>query len=88
MSQSRPTTVHRFVVRQTVEESILGLRRGSDGSGRDAAGGDARAGASSSSANSPGRSSRAPNGGSPNKRARKVEEAKVLSWETVHALFS
>ena len=89
MSQTRETTVHRFVVRDTIEESILGLRKAgaatesatpavTDGSGAE---GSAAPGSHSARA-------AAQAGGSPSKRTRKVEESKVLSWDTVQALFS
>ena len=83
MSQTRPTVVHRFVMRDTIEESILGLRQASADAAADAAADDATdptspaRGASGSAA-----------AGSPNKRQRRAEESKLLSWETVQALFS
>ena len=108
MSQTRATTVHRFVVQQTIEENILGLRTSSQpgeggGGGGGGGGGSDGGGGSRSEANrashtgrareahstSPGSPRAAHSAGSPNKRARKsCEESKVLSWETVHALFS
>jgi hypothetical protein len=89
MSQTRETTVHRFVVCDTIEETIFGLRKAgaatecaspavTDGSGAE---GSAAPGSHCARA-------AAQAGGSPSKRKRKVEESKVLSWDTVQALFS
>ena len=115
VSQTRPTVVHRFVIKGTVEEAILGLRhqppqgpsRDDDAAG--ASGGDARGGEnggehgahclpcgnghaagvgspSSKRGAGTGAVASSPNRASPNKRARRVEESKMLSWETVVAL--
>ena len=78
MSQTRPTAVHRFVMRGTIEEAILGLGRQ----------GGARADAGGQGASDRGPASGGGSGGSPCKRQRRADESKVLSWETVNALFS
>ena len=64
MSQTRPTTVHRFIVAGTVEEAIYRLRERS---------GEEEEGAAGLS--------------SPNKKAKRVEEAKTLTWEQLQYLF-
>ena len=79
MSQTRPTIVHRFVMKDTIEEAIVGLRRANDAAGADDA-------ASGGGAPSPGRGSGVGGVGSPSKRPRRSEESKLLSWETVQAL--
>ena len=84
MSQTRPTVVHRFVMRATIEEAILGLRQQAD----DDTGGSQSASQGSQGPTSPSRGAAAGSGGSPTKRQRRSEESKVLSWETVSALFS
>ena len=72
MSQTRPTVVHRFVMRGTIEEKISGAAAARSSGGNDGA--------------SPSRGTAA-GGGSPNKRARRAaEESKFLSWETVEIL--
>jgi hypothetical protein len=89
MSQTRPTFVHRFMMRGTIEEAILGLREAegdgecrSQGQGGGSGGGGGGGGAVAAS---PGKSP-----GSPSKRARRESSGKVnpmLSWETVQSLF-
>ena len=64
MSQTQPTTVHRFIVAGTVEEAIYRLRERSSEEEEGAAG-----------------------VGSPNKKAKRVEEAKTLTWEQLQYLF-
>lgn len=99
MSQTRETTVHRFVVQDTIEESILGLRSvDDDGECVDGAdNGDDALPASPRARRAVTVSRGSPNitpskgAGSPSKRARKegkVEEAKLLSWEQLHRLFN
>lgn len=73
ISQTRPTCVHRFIVRGSIEEAILSLHRrfpvptGQSGEG---VAGAAEAGAS------------------PDKRtARWAEEGQALSWDELDALF-
>lgn len=86
MSQLKPTTVHRFVVRGTIEEAIVGLRSKEGGVALEAD--TINDGTLQSASNDQGQFPLA-GAGSPSKRAtRKVEEAKVLSWDHVVALFS
>ena len=88
MSQTRPTVVHRFVMRDTIEESIHKLRTQESHIGGGAAVDDDARHSSSNEASvvSPRRSVTGASG-SPNKKQRRVaEESKFLSWETVQAL--
>ena len=94
MSQTRPTVVHRFVIRGTIEEAILGMRRSSSEEGDEEAsasgGGGGRGCHDAEVATSPDARKGSPSkgAGSPNKRARRAEESKLLTWETVQALVS
>ena len=85
MSQTRPTTVHRFVVTDTIEESIRRMRQRAAA----AAASGAPAAAAANDGAAAGGAASASGAGSPTKRgARRVEEAKVLSWDHVLQLFS
>ena len=85
MSQTRPTIVHRFVMKDTIEEAIVGLRRATDAAAEPGAD-DAASGGGAPSPGSGGRGSGVGGVGSPSKRPRRSEESKMLSWETVQAL--
>ena len=88
MSQTRPTTVHRFVARNTIEEAIHNLRKQADNEEHDesGSGNGGGGGPSSGGLGSPTRGGGASHHSSPNKRQRRAEGS--LSWETVQALFS
>ena len=86
MSQTRETTVHRFVVRDTIEETIFGLRKATECASPAVTDGNGAEGSAAPGSHCARAVAQA--GGSPSKRKRKVEESKVLSWDTVQALFS